>query len=158
MLIFLAQLEGPTRTDAFNASFVGWLIVSILVAVQIAVGVKNLRRAPSMEVEITKLKASIQALCDTVDTLENTLEELEDRVNEAPKHDGQFASIAERLESGARHMARIDERLKDGDEKLAALREKQAINSTALEGMKDDMHHVKLTVTAVAAKLKVRSE
>lgn len=151
MLLVLAQLSPPASTQDFNASFFAWLFVSILGVVSLLVQLKALKRVPSMDVEFVELKSKLTAL-------NVALDELADRVNETPTHDAELAAINEQLKSGARHMARIDARLEDGDEKLASLREKQAVNATSLEALKTDMHHVKLTVTAVAAKLKVRSE
>lgn len=155
MIEVLAQFEGPTTTNGFNPNFFGWLVVSALVVVNILVGVKNLRRVPSIDVEFTKLRGDLKVLSTTVAGLNTTVEAAKETVEEVTSHDKELGIINEKLATVSTRLTAIDHRLGEGDKQFAELSSRQAVNAQSLSDIKDDMHDTNRLITAVAAKLKV---
>ena len=146
--MLLAQISGPSSTNAFDSGFFGWLIVTLILLANLAVAHKKLKRSPSIDVDLVKLNAELRAVLTLAGETKSRLETL-------PSHAVELATLTSSLSGVHQHLSRMDARLTEGDKIMAGLRERQSVNAAVITEVKGDLHDTKTLCLAIAAKLKV---
>lgn len=153
MVTLLAQatLAPPTSTGEINVSFIGWLIVTAILVINMLVGLKNLKRAPSVDVDVANLKS-------TIATLDNTLKSTNTNLK---LHESGLAELREKistrlpvLDEVARRLGDIEDNLRARDEVMSTLREKQSGNSTSISSIKTDVHEIRTMIMGIVSRTK----
>lgn len=125
--------------------------------IQIAVNLARLKRKPSIDVDVTKLRMEIA-------TALGLAQDLKKELDEAPSHEGELATINQKLADISSWQQATVARLAEGDRTMTTLRENQAANSAKLEASRMDAHETKTLVIkmmgnmgAIMNKLKIPS-
>ena len=158
MLCILAATAETFRTNEINSSvFISVVQIGLLV-LGILVGLANLRRKPSVDVDLVTISGALKnvtedfaELSETVDGIVKKVAEFEQRLPVA-----QLATLNESVSGVHKHLSAIDGRLRDGDQVIAGLRERQAVNAESIKVMRGDLHEVHSMVITVVGRMEKR--
>jgi archaellum component FlaC len=146
--IFLAELEGPTTQNAFHPGLWGWASVMLLLVLRALADFKALKRKPSIDEDLTKLKGQLKAVSDGAEEAKQALAKL-------PDQSERLAVLSERIANTNTRIARIEQRLTEGDATFLQITTKQATNAGILEGVARDLHDTRTQIIAISSKLRI---
>jgi hypothetical protein len=146
--ILLAELEGPTTQNAFHPGLWGWLSVILLLVLRGLADFKALKRKPSIDEDLTGLRGQLQAVRDVAESAKQAMAKL-------PNQSEKLAVLTERIENTNTRIARIEQRLTEGDATFLQITTKQATNAGILEGVARDLHDTRTQIIAISSKLRI---
>lgn len=149
MLEILADLDPPTAQNAFNAPLWAWLTVFAIMILNALVQLKQLRRKPSVDEDVIKLKAAIKAVGVEA-------EKAAELMSSVSRHSTDIEVIKEQVATLRSGNERILQRQAEGDEQLGAIREKQAENAGLLLATRQDVHNTSLAIQSILSRLKIQ--
>lgn len=145
--------DPPTAMNQFNSTIIGWLVVSALLVMNFLVGLKTLRRTPSLETEITQLKSAAsdaKQILENVPALKLEIVQLKAAATDAKETLGEVQTLHVTLDAVKESLGGVHQRLALGDEQITLLREKQAVNAEAIQTMKNTVQEINVQVLQIA--------
>jgi hypothetical protein len=135
----LAQLDAPTSSTQQNWNVWAWIILFCVAALNVAVQIKTLRRTPSLEVDLVRTAGQVAALTKAAEDATKKLDKL-------PDLHGDIRGLKDSV-------AGIHMRLAQGDEIIAGLRERQAVNAEAIQTIKATQGEMSVAVHNMASRI-----
>lgn len=143
LLATAADAVQNVRTNELDPAFLTKALVLLIVLLGVVATVLGIiaffRRKPSTSEQLT---AFTLQLAQAIETAKEAKGVMEDVVGIGVK----LARIEESMAGLHRHVAEIDGRLREGDEVMSKLRERQAANAESLATVKTDVHEMRMQI------------